>query len=67
MSAAVATIVSTTATSTTMAGEVEREQQACCPGVDEQQIEILTETWKQIDDEESKQRVGIVVFNRLVE
>lgn len=69
MSAAVASIVTTSneTTTSTMDSADNREQQpVCCVGVNDQQIEILTETWKQVDDEESKQNVGITLFKRLV-
>ena len=63
MSTAVASIV-TSSSETTSAIDTDREQQQVC-GLDETQIDILTETWKQVDEEEKKQQVGIVLFKRL--
>ncbi len=63
MSTAVASIV-TSSSDTTSAIDADREQQQVC-GLDDTQIDILTETWKQVDEEEKKQQVGIVLFKRL--
>ncbi len=62
MSTAVASIVTSSDSGSTI--DSEREQQVC--SLDVAQKDILTETWKEIDDEEKKQSVGIMLFNRLV-
>ena len=63
MSTAVASIV-TTSEETTHNVHPEREQLTCA--VNETQKEILTVTWKQVDSEEKKQQIGIILFNRYI-